>query len=185
MKSGISRVFEFTSDPLAPAVVSYYGADYSVDGILYVEADKDIDEEIVPEVHARTSLSTGSIPAGIRYEGRYVDQSGNETNNSWANSNLVNYFSSEGNSYFLEDGILNENNFSKDSNSSPKHIVRFIATNQFGDDVAPYDLEIRVQDTTSPTFEFSASSSLTLEAGDPFTDDIDAIDASLNISLLN
>ena len=153
-------------------------ADYSADGIFYVEADKDIDEEIVPEVYARTSLSTGSIPAGIRYEGRYVDQSGNETNNSWANSNLVNYFSSEGNSYFLGD----ENNFSKDSNSSPKHIVRFIATNQFGDDVAPYDLEIRVQDTISPTFEFSASSSLTLEAGDPFTDDIDAINASLNDS---
>jgi len=180
--ASVSRVFEFTSDPLAPAVVTYYGADYSADGIFYVEADKDIDEEIVPEVYARTSLSTGSIPAGIRYEGRYIDQSGNETNNSWANSNLVNYFSSEGNSYFLGDGILNENNFSKDSNSSPKHIVRFIATNQFGDDVAPYDLEIRVQDTTAPTFEFSASSSLTLEAGDPFTDDIDAIDASLNDS---
>ena len=172
----VSRVFELVNDPNAPSVVTFNREDQNSSQIYSVEVT-DNSAVITPGVSAYYSVSSGNIIVAVETEHYYQQNESDFTPITGAVSNEVNYYQDKNilTEYFVDsDGSQTEK-----TNGYPRHIVRYKASNQFGEEFT-YDLEIRVQDTTAPTFELTLNTSLQLEGGYPYFDDFDDANATLS-----
>jgi len=171
-----SRDFEFTNDPNAPSIINFYRADGNSTNIYETEVDVSNGNEIIPDVFGYFSVSSGNVNVSISSQTYYQQSIDNNTTNGIL-GNSINYFYNDLTDveYFIDSS---GNLIAKDTDGYPKHIVRYTAQNQFGDEYV-YDLEIRVKDIEGPTFNFSQATTITLEGGYPYTDDFDDINSSL------
>lgn len=172
-----SRDFEFTNDPNAPSIINFYRADGNTTNIYETEVDVSNGNEIIPDVFGYYAVSSGNVNVSISTQAYYLQSNDNNTTIGGISADSINYFYNElnGLDYFVDSS---GNHIAKDTDGYPKHIVRYTAQNQFGEEYV-FDLEIRVQDIESPTFNFSQATTITLEGGYPYTDDFADINSSL------
>ena len=174
--ASVSRDFEFTNDPNVPSDITFEVLNVDDDndltnGIYLTEVDPTQSGESAfePFVVAYYAISTGNVNVSVSKQPYFLKPSAdiNSTVDNLAIINRVNFYqNASGEQFYVgSDGNLTE----KGTDSYPKNIVTYSAKNQFGTDYI-YDLEIRIQDTTPPTFDLTQNTSLTLEGGQPYDD---------------